>query len=180
MPKSPTTQTTLVAVSLQTVARRIAYARGRPVMLDSDLAQRYGVTTKALNQAVRRNASRFPADFRFQLTNEEIDNLRSQFVTSSVAHGGRRYLPAVFTQEGVAMLSSVLRSNRAAEVNVAIMRAFVHLRELLSTHKDLARKIDEMEQKYDGQFAAVFEAIRKLIAAHAAEDKPRRRIGFTR
>lgn len=131
--------------------------------LDSDLAELYGVTTKAFNQAVKRNAKRFPADFMFQLTAEEADALRSQFVTSNKGRGGRRYAPYAFTEQGVAMLSSVLNSERAIEVNIAIMRAFVRLRELLSSHKDLARKLDELERKYDARFQIVFEAIRQLM-----------------
>jgi hypothetical protein len=145
-------------------------------MLDSDLAELYGVETRALNQAVTRNASRFPPDFAFQLTVEEITNLRSQIVISSF-HGGVRYAPRVFTEQGVAMLSSVLKSSRAIDVNVAIMRAFVHLREMLVSHADLARRIDDLEQKYDGTFAAVFDAIREL-AAPSLEEEGRARIGF--
>jgi hypothetical protein len=134
------------------------------------------VQAKALNQAVKRNRDRFPVDFMFQLTKEEFENLKSQFVTSSWG-GLRRAIPYAFTQEGVAMLSSVLRSSRAVQVNIAIMRAFVQLRQLAETHKDLAGKIATMEKKYDGQFRVVFDAIRKLLTPPPIP--PKRRIGFT-
>ena len=137
-------------------------------MLDSDLAELYGVETKVLNQAVKRNSERFPDDFMFQLSAEEFSILKSQSVTSS-SWGGRRTPPYVFTEQGVAMLSSVLRSERAVDVNIQIMRTFVKLREMLATHKDLARKINAMEKKYDQQFQVVFDAIRKLL------EPPRRR-----
>jgi hypothetical protein len=156
------------------IAAQILLIRGEKVMLDEVLAALYGVETKALVQAVKRNAGRFPGDFMFQLTDKEFANLRSQSVTSS--WGGRRSQPYAFTEQGVAMLSSVLRSERAVRVNIEIMRAFVRLRQLLSTHADLARKLGELEQKYDGQFRAVFEAIRQLMAP--PEPKPGRRIGF--
>lgn len=140
-------------------------------MLDSDLAELYDVETKALKRAVRRNIDRFPEDFMFQLTANEQENLRYQIGTSSSAkkdqHGGARYLPFAFTQEGVAMLSGVLKSDRAVHVNITIMRAFVKLREMLGTNKDLAKKIDQLEHQFlqhDHQFKAVFEAIRQLMA----------------
>jgi hypothetical protein len=133
------------------------------VIADSDLAELYEVETKALNRAVRRNLDRFPDDFIFQLTDEEDKLLRYQSGTSSSGYGGRRYLPYVFTQEGVAMLSSVLHSPRAIKVNVAIMRAFVQLRRLADTHKDLAERIAAMEKKYDAQFSVVFKAIKQLL-----------------
>ena len=148
--------------------------RGHKAMLDADLAELYEVETKSLNRAVRRNASRFPADFMFQLTEQEYEGLRYHFGTSS-SRGGRRYRPLAFTEQGVAMLSSVLRSPRAVEVNIAIMRAFVKLREMLASHKALARRLEEMESKYDTQFRTVFEAIRELMEP---KEKPRRRIGF--
>lgn len=139
-------------------------------MIDHDLAELYGVTTKRLNEQVRRNVSRFPEDFMFQLTDKECESLRSQFVTlnlrSQIATsrwGGRRYLPFAFTEQGVAMLSSVLNSERAIYVNIQIMRTFAKLRALLSTHKDLQRKIEEMEKKYDQQFKIVFDAIKALL-----------------
>ena len=145
-------------------------------MLDSDLAEMYGVETRILNRAVARNGSRFPADFAFVLTAEELGSLRSQ-IGISKTRGGRRYASRVFTEQGVAMLSSVLRSRRAIDVNIAIMRAFVQLREMLTSHKDLARRIDELEQKYDGTFAAVFDAIREL-APPSVDEEPRGRVGF--
>jgi hypothetical protein len=167
------------ATSSQLPAERIEQCilliRDHRVMLDSDLAQLYGVPTRRLNEQVRRNIARFPADFMFQLTPEEADSLRSQSATSKGGRGGRRYAPLVFTEQGVAMLSSVLKSERAILVNIAIMRAFVKLRELLATHKELARKLEELEQKYDAQFKVVFDAIRQLMTP---PEQPRRRIGF--
>ena len=154
--------------------RQILLLRGERVMLDADLAALYGVPTKALVQAVKRNLARFPPDFMFQLTADEHWVLRSQSVTSK-QRGGRRTAPYAFTEQGVAMLSSVLRSSRAVQVNVEIMRAFVRLRELLSTHADLARKLAALEKKYDAQFRVVFDAIRDLMAPPPA---PRKRIGF--
>ncbi len=145
-------------------------------MFDSDLAELYGVPTRTLNQAVSRNALRFPPDFAFRLTRLEAANLKSQFVTSR-SHGGSRKLPRVFTEQGVAMLSSVLRSRRAIEVNIAIMRAFVQVRELAAASADVALRIDELEQRYDGQFADVFDAIREL-ASPSVPEAPRPRIGF--
>lgn len=135
-------------------------------MLDSYLAELYQVKTKQLNQAVERNKRRFPEDFCFKLTEEEVLNLRSQFVTSSSRYGGRRYLPYVFTEHGVAMLSSVLRSERAVEMNIFIIRAFVKLREVLSLHKDLAAKIEELEKKQNeqgDQLRSVYEVVKQLI-----------------
>ena len=142
-------------------------------MLDADLAALYGVETRALVQAVKRNLGRFPEDFMFQLTPEEAANLRSQIVISS--WGGRRTPPYAFTEQGVAMLSSVLHSERAAQVNVEIMRTFVRLREVLSSHADLARKLVTLERKYDAQFKAVFDAIRALMATPTGT---KRKIGF--
>ena len=137
-------------------------------------ARIYGVTTKRLNERVKRNRDRFPEDFMLVLTKEETAILRSQIATSS-SWGGRRYNPLAFTEQGVAMLSSVLRSERAVQVNIAIMRAFVKLREMLASNRDLARRLDEMEGKYDAQFKMVFDAIRELMRP---PEKPRRRIGF--
>lgn len=159
---------------LERIERAILVIRGHKVMLDADLAGLYGVEAKALNQAVRRNVERFPADFMFQLTAEEADHLRSQSVTSS-SWGGRRYLPYAFTEQGVAMLSSVLRSPRAVLVNIEVMRAFVRLRQMLQENADLARKLVLLEKKYDTQFRAVFDAIRELTKPPA---KLKRRIGF--
>lgn len=156
------------------IERRILRIRGQNVMMDADLAELYEVETKELNLAVRRNADRFPEDFMFQLSALEFRNLRFQSVTSS-SWGGRRYRPYAFTEQGVAMLSSVLRSPRAVEVNIAIMRAFVKLREIIASHRDLARKLEEMESRYDAQFRVVFDAIRELMKP---PEKPRRRIGF--
>ena len=133
-------------------------------MLDADLAVLYGVSTKRLNEQVRRNRSRFPDDFMFQLTAEEVRSLRSQFATSKQGRGGRRYAPLVFTEQGIAMLSTVLNSERAIQVNIEIMRAFVRLREMIATHKELARKLEALEKRYDAQFKVVFDAIRELMA----------------
>lgn len=164
-------------IPTETIERRILLIRGHKVMLDSDLADLYGVSTKRLNEQVRRNAKRFPPDFMLQLTKEEYDSLRSHFATLEKGRGKhRKYPPLAFTEQGVAMLSSVLTSERAIEVNIAIMRAFVRLREILATHKDLARKLEELEKKYDKQFAIVFEAIRQLMTP--PEPPPKRRIGF--
>ena len=145
-------------------------------MLDSDLAQLYRVTTKNLNKAVKRNADRFPSDFMFQLKSKETENLRFQSGTSSLAiHGGRRYRPYVFTEHGVAMLSSVLHSDRAVQVNIAITRAFLQLRAMLATHEDLRRKITEMEKRYDSKFHAVFATLRQMLETPIP---PKRQIGF--
>jgi hypothetical protein len=159
------------------IERSILLIRGQKVLLDMDLANLYGVSTKALVQAVKRNAARFPNDFMFQLSKPELENWRSQFVTSNPgAKMGLRRPPFAFTEQGVAMLSSVLRSERAVTVNIEIMRAFVRLREMLAGHAELARKLDELEKKYDSQFRVVFDAIRQLMAP--SEVKPKRRIGF--
>lgn len=157
------------------IEARIFMIRGHKVMLDADLAELYGVETKALTRAVRRNLERFPEDFMFQLTSGEFANLRRQFGTSS-QWGGRRYPPYGFTEQGVAMLSSVLRSQRAVLVNVEIMRAFVRLRQMLAAHADLQRRLDELENRYDAKFKFVFEAIRQLMEP---PPKPRKRIGFS-
>ena len=164
-------------ISAERVEKRILLIRGQKVMLDADLAKLYGVESRTLIQAVERNRERFPDDFMFQLSRIEFDALRSQTVISKKGRGGRRYLPYVFTEQGVAMLSSVLRSKRAVQVNVEIMRAFVRLRQMIASHKDLARRFDELERKYDAQFRVVFDAIRELMAPIAP---PRRRIGFQR
>jgi len=146
-------------------------------MLDADLAELYQVSTKVLNQAVRRNLKRFPSDFMFQFTLEESQNLRSQIVTSSLEYGGRRYLPYAFTEHGVAMLSSVLRSERAVQMNILIIRAFVKLRELLATHKDLARKIEDLENN-QGQHTLQINSIIKLLTK--PDKKSRKPFGFGR
>ena len=166
------------AVLVERVEHRIYMIRGHKVMLDSDLAELYGVKTEALNQAIKRNQERFPQDFMFRLTAEEAESLRSQFVISKQGRGGRRYLPHAFTEQGVAMLSSVLNSRRAVQVNIAIMRAFVKLREILATHKELAQKLAELERKlqgHDNQTQSIFDAIRQLMAPPGS---PRHRIGF--
>jgi hypothetical protein len=165
----------VVLVPHERIERSILLIRGHKVILDSDLAGLYGVTTKRLNEQVRRNLSRFPEDFMFQLTESETDLLRSQFATSKKGRGGRRYPPYVFTEQGVAMLSSVLNSERAIKVNIEIMRAFVHLRRMLASHADLARKLEALEKKYDAQFKVVFEAIRELMKPPETKRRP---IGF--
>lgn len=179
----------------ENVAPLVFLVRGEKVMFDADLAKLYGVTTKALNQALRRNRNRFPVDFAFQLTKREHELIRSQIVTgsaqdvetegppgnwsqivtSSQKHRGTAYRPYAFTEQGVPMLSSVLRSARAVEVNIAIMRTFVQLRRLMDTNRDLARKIEALEKKYDEQFAVVFEAIKQLIAP---PEPSKKQIGF--
>jgi hypothetical protein len=185
-------------IPAEQIALRIRHFRGEKVLLDFDLATLYGVATKALNQAVKRNRERFPDDFMFQLTADEVVRLRSQTVTSSLQdtenqkimqnrsqivtssrkHRGTKYRPYAFTEEGIAMLSSVLKSKRAVKVNIAIMRAFVKLRSLLETNRELARKFSELERrvdKHDEEIAAILEAIRQLMAP---PEKPRREIGF--
>jgi hypothetical protein len=166
--------TSKLAIPPERVERRILLIRGLRVMVSMDLAELYEVAPRVLIQAVKRNYQRFPADFMFQLTREEYTNLKSQFVTSSWG-GARRATPYAFTEQGVAMLSSVLRIERAVQVNIAIMRAFVKLREMLASNRDLARRLDEMEKKYDAQFKVVFDAIRELMKPPR---KPRPRIGF--
>ena len=165
-------------VPVEVIERRIYLIRRQKVMLDEDLAELYGVTTGNLNLAVRRNPLRFPEDFMFQLSTEERKSLILQSVRAK-GRGGRRTPPYAFTEQGVAMLSSVLKSQRAVLVNIVIMRAFVKLREMLATHRDILRKLEELEKKYhrhDAQIIAVFDAIRRLIETSG---RPRRRIGFT-
>jgi hypothetical protein len=161
-------------VPTERIVQAIFIMRGQKVILDKNLADLYGVTTSVLNKAVSRNVDRFPSDFMFQLTRKEFANLKFQFGTSS--WGGTRKLPRAFTEQGVAMLSSVLRSTRAVQVNIQIMRAFVRLRQVLASHADLARKLEELEKKYDAQFRVVFDALRALMAETAP---PKRKIGFT-
>ena len=158
----------------QTIKNKILFLRGAKVLLDRDLANLYGVETRTLIQAVKRNINRFPTDFMFHLTGQEVRNLKSQFVISS--WGGTRKLPYVFTEQGVAMLSSVLNSERAIQVNIQIMRTFTKLRQLMATHEDLKRKIENMEKKYDYQFKVVFDAIKQLLEPSKQESK--RNIGF--
>jgi hypothetical protein len=168
------------------VERRIYLIRREKVMLDNDLAELYGVPTRILNQAVKRNRDRFPEDFMFRLSKSEAGALRSQIVILDAPHGpsplvtdkrGKhsKYLPYAFTEQGVAMLSSVLHSKRAVQVNIAIMRTFVRLREMLLSNSDLARKLEALEKKYDAQFKVVFDAIRELMAP---PEPPKRQIGF--
>ena len=177
----------------ENLAPLICFIRGEKVLLDTDLAVLYGVEARALNQAVARNRNRFPDDFMFQVSEEEYEQIRSRFVTASDdknrnssqsvmsprKHRGLAYRPYAFTEQGIAMLSSVLRSPRAVEVNIAIMRTFVQLRRLMDSNRDLARKIEAMEMKYDEQFAVVFDAIKQLIADdQERKAKPKRPIGF--
>lgn len=177
----------------ENLAPLILFLRGEKVLLDADLAELYGVEARALNQAVARNRRRFPPDFMFRLSRGEFESVRSRFVTASAGrnpnssqtvmssrkHRGDAYRPYAFTEQGIAMLSSVLRSARAVEVNIAIMRTFVQLRRLMDSNRNLARKIEAMEKKYDEQFAVVFDAIKRLIAEERAHPAPpKRRIGF--
>ena len=169
----------LPALTLDSIAQRIFEIRGQRVMLDSDLAEMYRVSAKVLNQAVKRNAERFPEDFMFRLTQEEADSLRSQIVTLKAGRGQhRKYLPFAFTEQGVAMLSSVLRSTRAVQVNIAIVRAFVWLRQAIPAYKELAAKVAELEEavgRHDKDMGIVFEALRRLIEP---PDGEKRKIGF--
>jgi hypothetical protein len=166
-------------IPVSRIAQSIHLLRGQKVILDPELAQFYGVAAKVLNQAVKRNRARFPVDFMFRLTARETSDLNwSQTVTSSSKHRGKVYRPYAFTEQGVAMLSSVLKSERAVKVNIAIMRAFVRLRETLETNRELARKFAQLEQhvgKHDDEIAAIIDAIRQLMSP---PEKPRREIGF--
>jgi hypothetical protein len=173
--------TSLAPLPVQLIERRIYAIRGQNVMLSPDLADLYQVEPRALVQAVKRNLDRFPEGFMFQLTKEEGANLKSQIVTSSWG-GARRATPYAFTEQGVAMLSSVLHSQRAVQVNIAIIRVFVKLREILASHTDLLRRVDELEHRQSAQglkVDQVFAAIKKLIEAPPPTPAPRRRIGFT-
>jgi phage regulator Rha-like protein len=162
-------------IPVEVIERKNLLIRGQKVMLDADLAELYGVSTKRLNEQVRRNLNRFPPDFMFQLNEEETEILRSQIATSKIGRGGRRYFPYVFSEQGVVMLSSVLNSERAIEVNILIIRAFVKLREMVASNKDLAKRLNALEKKYNAQFKVVFEAISQLMAPPV---KPKRKIGF--
>jgi phage regulator Rha-like protein len=159
----------------ETITNKIYFIRGTKIMLDRDLAELYGVETKQLKRAVRRNIDRFPDDFMYELTKKELEDWRCQIGTSNAIKMGLRYPPLAFTEQGVAMLSSVLNSKRAIQVNIQIMRAFNKLRQMLVTHKDLKKKIEAMEAKYDEQFKIVFEAIKQLLTE---DKKPKRKIGF--
>ena len=163
-------------IPLEVIEQRILLIRGQKVMLSTDLAELYQVEPRVLVQAVKRNIARFPQDFMFQLTEEEFSNLKSQIVISSWG-GLRRARPYAFTEQGVAMLSSVLNSERAVKVNIEIMRAFVRLRQILASNKELAKSLDELEKKYDAQFKVVFDAIRQLMTP---PESKRRHIGFLR
>lgn len=165
-------------VPIAQITHAIHFLRGQRVLLDADLAALYEVTTGALNQAVRRNRARFPADFMFRLTTREEERLKSQTVISKTGRGGRRHLSYAFTEQGVAMLSSVLNSERAVKVNIAVMRAFVKLRETLETNRELGRKFSELEKRvgqHDGEISAIIDAIRRLMTP---AKKPVREIGF--
>ena len=163
-------------IPLEVIEQRILLIRGQKVMLSTHLAELYEVETRVLNQAVKRNISRFPEDFMFQLNTSEAEQLVSQNVIPHKKYFGGS-LPYAFTEQGVAMLSSVLNSERAIKVNIEIMRAFAKLREIISQNKDLVRRLDELEKKYDAQFKMVFDAIRQLMAPQESK-RPKRRIGF--
>ena len=169
-------------IPVEVIEKNIYLIRGHKVMIDSSLAKLYEIKTFNLNKAVKRNINRFPQDFMFQLTGEEADSLRFQIgMTKTKGRGGRRYLPYAFTEQGVAMLSSVLNSERAVQVNIAIMRAFVKLRQMLSKHKELSHKLEQLErkiEKHDEEIKVIFDAIRQLMAP--SEKKPGRKIGFRR
>jgi hypothetical protein len=163
---------------VERITKTILFLRGEKVLLDEDLAALYEVETRILVRNVKRNLDRFPEDFMFQLSPEEWAGLRSQIgISKTEGRGGRRFAPYAFTEQGVAMLSSVLNSERAVKVNIEIMRAFVRLREILSSHAELARKVEALERKYDSQFKVVFDAIRQLMAPAVPKKKP---IGFRR
>ena len=162
-------------IPMERIERAILLIRGEKVMLDWDLAELYGVETRILNQAAKRNIERFPADFMFQLTPKEVEALRSQIVISNEGRGGRRYLPYAFTEHGALMLANVLNSERAAQTSVQVVRAFVQLRQMLTSNAELARKLDAMEKKYDARFRIVFQAIRQLMSP---PEPKRREIGF--
>jgi phage regulator Rha-like protein len=164
-----------VQIPIEYVEKTILLIRNEKVILDSDLARLYGVTTARLNQQVRRNLERFPSDFMFQLTKREYASLMLQIATSSSAHGGRRKRPLAFTEHGAIMAANVLNSKTAVQAGVQVVRAFVRLREMLTSNAELARKLNDLEQKYDRQFRVVFDAIRKLMAPVPAKLKP---IGF--
>jgi phage regulator Rha-like protein len=164
-----------LTVPMELIRSKIYLLRGQKVLLDSDIAEMYGVQTGNLIKAVKRNIDRFPPDFMFQLASEETAALRFQIGISKAGRGGRRYAPYVFTEQGIAMLSSVLNSNQAVQVNIAIMRAFVQMRELAATNRGTAKRLDELEQKYDSQFKVVFDAIRQMMEPPVRKV---RKIGF--
>lgn len=177
--KNPEKQKEEGLIPMEYLVKRIFWIRGKKVMIDRDLAELYGVMTRNLNKAVKRNAERFPEDFMFQLTVEEFDSFGVlMFQSGTSKRGGTRKRPFVFTELGVAMLSSVLNSQKAIQINMYIMRAFVQLREMLATHKDLAEKIEKMERKYDKQFKVVFEVMQKLLREEPKESATINTIGF--
>lgn len=201
MPTKASAKSATISIPSERIDGRVLLIRGEKVLLDTHLAELYGVPTRALNQAVQRNLKRFPADFMFRLTASETEallksqfvistedenaaagknskQLKSQSVTAKKEHGGRRTLPYAFTEQGVAMLSGVLRSSRAIAVNVEIMRTFVRLRQMIATHTELARKLATLEKKYDSQFKAIFEAIRELMTPVEDEEVESREMGF--
>ena len=163
-------------IPLEAIEHRIHVVRGLKVMLDKDLAELYQVPTKRLNEQVKRNIDRFPLDFMFQLSEEEAAALRSRSATSNTGRGGRRYLPYVFTEHGALMLASVLTSKIAVDVSIQIVRAFVHLRELITSHKELARKLEALEHEYDARFKVIFEVLNQLTGPSEEPDRPP--IGF--
>lgn len=175
MPVDSSANKQTVLVPAERIERAIILLRGEKVMLDTDLAEIYGVETGALNRAVKRNASKFPSDFMFQLTPEEAESLRCQIGISKIGRGGRRYLPYVFSEHGALMLANVLNSERATQTSVQVVRVFMRLRQMLASHAELARKLEALEKKYDAQFKVVFDAIRQLMSPPAT---PKREIGF--
>ena len=178
MPKQKTSAANQLTIPVELIARRIYRIRGEKVMLDSDLAELYRVLTKNLNLAVRRNIERFPEDFMFQLTKEEAESLRLQFATSNVGRGGRRYEPYAFTEHGVAMLSSVLNSHRAVQMNILIIRAFVRIRELLATNKDLAARVEKLEAAQKEHASIIGILAEEIDELKRLPDAPKRRIGY--
>lgn len=177
-PKSKKSSRQKTLVPQEVIEQKIFLIRGKKVMLDKDLAVIYGVSTKAFNQSVKRNVKRFPEDFMFQLNKQEMDFLRSQFVTSK--RGGRRYEAYAFTEQGVAMLSSILNSDRAIEVNIQIIRTFVKLREMIISNKELRIRMDKLEEKYDKKLKVVFDVLRSLIENNSKVEKTvkKRPLGF--
>ncbi len=179
MSKKQVVQKSASLVPVEIIQNKIFLIRGHKVMFDSDLAELYGVLTKQLTRQVRRNIERFPDDFLIKLTREELNNLKCQFGASS--WGGARKLPLVFTEQGIAMLSGVLHSSRAVQVNIQIMRTFTKLREMMLSHKDLARKIEDLERKFmghDQQIVSVFKAIKQLLKQKKEPSRPKVPIGF--
>lgn len=163
-------------MELQVIQQKIFEVRGYRVMFDFDIASLYQVETKALKRAVKRNSDKFPSDFMFELTPEEFENLRSQIGASS--WGGTRYMPYVFTQEGIASLSGILRSNVATQVNISIMRAFIAMRQMIMGYEELIKRIEELEVSTDAQFGEIYEALTQLASKRAVEEKPRKPIGY--